>query len=479
MEDRKLLAGVVNIEIDPVVAAGTINLVGDSSNNSVIIRQTVNPNEYVITRPVGDSTLFQLNGAGVTQPSFTVNAINGDIEVNLGDGNDRFEFLGVSAGSTRSHAHQDLIINNEDGSNVNVIQDVIIHGDLSVMKDAASSGYSELSIISSQVNGYTTIDNVGTGGDTKTFISNVNLQGGAAASVLSILNGNGADLIDIQGNTQIGTGGFIGAQPIVSIDNGDGGSRTTFTGASNVAGSGTTTIYGDVNINNGDNIFGIMDVVTFNQVNVLGEVDVDNNDGMSQVLVDGSDIGSHRAAGLGGKLEVQNGIGIDRFEMNDSNAQYGVEIDNGTGVWGSDTSISGGSIGTHASVAGTALEIINDNGNDVVNISGTTFGAGVDLDSMGNGMNAITISDDASMPMLVIRGGNEDDDVTINNSTITDDVDIQLGLGQDSLIIIDVDPSTQWPSALLGSIVLDGGDGVDESNLNALALGALDFELIV
>lgn len=54
-----------------------------------------------------------------------------------------------------------------------------------------------------------------------------------------------------------------------------------------------------------------------------------------------------------------------------------------------------------------------------------------------------------------------------------------MGSGADRFIVTNVNPATQWPSALLGMIDINGELGVDTTNLSALALGALGFEIFV
>jgi hypothetical protein len=78
---------------------------------------------------------------------------------------------------------------------------------------------------------------------------------------------------------------------------------------------------------------------------------------------------------------------------------------------------------------------------------------------------------------LVTGSGN--DLVLVDNSSISVAVYVRLGSGADQFFVRNVNPSTQWPSALLGSIDIDGETGVDSTNLSALALGALGFEIFV
>jgi hypothetical protein len=478
-EPRQLLAGVVNVDI---TVPGTIQLIGDGDDNQVVLRQTVDPNTYEVSRPAGDTTLFQLNGAGVTLPTITVNGINSDISVALGSGDDHFHFIGKVGGGS-SDVPNDLIINNDHGSNKNTLTDLFIHGDLSVTKVIGTTGRSELTITGTTVIRDTQVDNTGggTGGSTLTKIDSSFLQGDGLGNVaLSLVNGSATDITEITGNTQFGTGAFISPlQPIVSINNGAGGSRTSFTGASNVAGPGTTTVYGDVSIDNAVNIAGTLDIVTFNRVNILGNVDVDNGHGTTQTVITDSTLGSYLKPTLSGPVTVTNGTGVDEFSMTNSQAPFGLFIDNGTGNWGSKTDIRDSRIGELLGSTVTGLEIETDDGNDTINLNGVTIVGLVDFDSIGNGTNQISIINRSSLQYLEIDGGVENDFVTINDSTIRISVDIRLGAGADKLELLNIDPATEWPSPLLGMIVLDGGLGVDTINVSPLTIGALQFELFV
>ncbi len=486
LEPRQLMVGTVNVLVP---GDGTLTLVGDGSNNQVELRQTIVGgfnNTYEISSP--DDTDFQLNGSGQSLASITVNFINGDITANLGDGNDTFRFFGI-AGGGKSDVPADLNINNADGSNLNELLDLFVHGDLSVTKNGASSGYSELTLTNSTVIGDTVVNNVGVGtGDSMTTIDNSILQaGGPLQFGLSLTNGSGKDILSVQGNSQFGTGSFPGLQPLISINNGAGGSRTTFTGASDVAGPGTTTVYGDVLIDNGLNSPTKLDIVTFNTVNVLGSVTVNNSDGTTQTMVLSSTLGSHLAPNLGGPLTINNGSGHDQLTITGTNLPYGLVVDNdvvagGASNFGSTTAITTSRIGSHPNgpmLPGTKDVLIfsGDNGNDTFALNAAVLGGGLNLTNLFNGSNEIQIINQSIVPSLVIVGGAENDRVILNDSSFLISVDIRLNAGSDTLQVIDVDPATEWPSPLLGRLVLDGGLGMDFSNLDALTLGAIGFEV--
>jgi large repetitive protein len=494
LEDRRLLAGLVDVQVFPLLAPGRLDLVGDLSNNEVRMSQTVNVGEYRIDGLNG--TLLQINGAGVTMPSVTVNGITGDIRVYLGDGNDTLTFDNTYAqNGQRSDVPVDLYIENSDGSNTNQITDVMINGDLNVIKAVGTTGHSELHVTNTTVIGYTTVDNTGggAGGDTATKINNAWLQGnGGPAPAFVLTNGDGNDIIDVQGNSQFGIGPFpLG--PVIVIDNAAGASRTTFTGAGAEAGFGTTTVYGDLVITNGANLPGTLNTVTFNGSNVLGNVGIDNGDGNTSVTVNNSTLGSHLVAPpfapvLGGSLQILNDAGFDQFAMTDSTVPWGILVNNDVSgnndVWGSATSIAGSFIGTApfgpsiVGFPGAALVILGDNGRDVVNIGSTELGGTLDL-QLFNGNNAVSLTAGSSMNALSLVTGTGNDSVLIDNSRIAVAVYVRLDSGADEFFVRNVNPATQWPSALLGMIDIDGGIGVDTTNLSALALGALGFEIFV
>ena len=495
LESRNLLAGLVDVQIFPLLAAGELDLIGDGSNNAVEISQTVNPGEYRIDGL--DGTLLQINGAGVTMPTVTVNGITGNIDVRLGTGDDDFTFSNQYAAANQpSNVPVHLRIFNDDGSNSNTVTDVLINQDLQVTKIGGSTGYSELHITNSTVIGYTAVNNTGggSGGDTWTEIDNSWLQGnGAAGPALTLSNPNGKDIIDIQGNSQFGIGPFPQVTPVVVISNADGGSRTTFTGASAVAGFGTTTVYGDLQIVNGANVPGTFDTVTFNSTNVLGDVVNVNGDGNTSVTVTDSTLGSHLVAPpapnvIGGPLAVINDAGFDQFLMTNSTVPWGISINNDVSgnndVWGSATDIFESEIGTlpfNLNIPGfpnAALVILGDNGADSVNVSATTLGGTLHL-NLYDGNNDVSLINSSAMPSLYLVTGGGNDDVLIDDTAIQVAVYVRLGTGADRFIVTNVDAATEWPSPLLGLVDIDGQLGVDTTNISPLTLGALGFEIFV
>ena len=125
------------------------------------------------------------------------------------------------------------------------------------------------------------------------------------------------------------------------------------------------------------------------------------------------------------------------------------------------------------------LTVSGDNGDDIVNMRGSNFGAAVVLTGLNDGNNSVEFGAGSMVASFEFLGGVGNDSLVIDNSTISVSVSVSHDEGADLLEIIGVDPATQWPSSLLGAIAIDGGTGVDTASLSALVLGALNFELIV
>jgi hypothetical protein len=329
-------------------------------------------------------------------------------------------------------------------------------------------------VVNSTVIGDTVVNNVGVGtGDTKTVIDNSHLQGGGAGNFgLQLVNPNGEDIFDALGNSQFGTGSFVGFQPVVLISNAAGGSRTTFTGANQVAGPGTTTIYGEVEIHNGANLPGTLDMLTFNSVNVLGAVTVRNGAGDTETVTINSTLGSDFVpppVGTGGSYRVYNDAGYDMFDMTDSLVPWGLKINNdqsaaGASNWGSSTQISESTLVTHPpgsalSPPTDAFQFRGDNGADVVNLIETTLGGIFDA-RLFNGNNHVMMLD-AVVAGIDLVSGVGNDTVAIDNTRIISYIYIRLGAGADTLSVHNMNYATQWPNPLLAVVDIDAEVGVD------------------
>jgi hypothetical protein len=501
LEDRRVLAGIVDVQIWPDIGLGDLKLVGENGNEQIEISMISNADRSYEIKGL-NGTQLSLNGGGMTFTSLPVNAIFGDITIELGTGNDTFNFVG----SSESIIPNDLIINNDDGSNVNILDEVRINGDLLVTKLLGTTGYSELQIRNSTVIGLTVVDNKGgdglTGGETFTEIVNSWLQGDSGrGAALDLDNPDEKDIISISGNSQFGVGPFPFpiVQAVVDINNRDGGSRTTFTGASPVAGFGTTTVYGDVRISNALNLPGTLDMVTFNGANVLGDVDIVNGDGNTRTMVTNSVLGSHLVADpfspeIGSPLVIQAERGFDETSLTDTEVPWGCKFEYDVGNhgesgfgnksdFGSKTDLSQSKCGTHPfgpdiePLPGVGLAVMGDDGDDVFNMSASEVGETLRLNLFA-GNNEVNILNQSVVGALWLQtlGGN--DNVLIDDSEIQVAIEATLGSGADSFYVTNVEPA-EWPSTLLGAVRIVGGLGVDTTNIPLENLGVnllLGFE---
>jgi len=517
LEDRRVLAAGI-VDVDVFSTPGTLFLDGDTSNNDVEIRQTPNiPNSFDITGKNG--TLLTLNDFNTllapTFTSLTVNGITGDISVDLnsyavvGGGVDKFTFVGT--GALPSSVPRDLLISNTAGSNTNILEDVLVNRDLIVTADA--DGYRELQIVDSEIIGSTIVDNTGVSvsdggfnGDTKTVIDNSKLRAGTAGPAalplpiaLQLINGIGMDDFSASGNSQFGDGAPAPpgqTDPIVDIDNGTGASMTVFTGASKVYGPGTTTIYGDLDIRNLANHIGTLDVLTFNGVNVFGDVNVDNGSGWTETRIINSELFSDLLPGAqipaspehvsGAGVVIQNDAGFDTFDATDSILPWGLYINNdrsagGVSTNGSRTKISGSQINTARGIAGpSGLTILGDAGADIVNIDPTIIRGTLFL-NLRDGQNEAVLTDDSVVDKFFYLGGFGGDQVTIDNARVTAEIDIFLGDGADLMTIVNVDPLVDLPP-VTGDIKIDGGNNAGDTldtDFGPLIANIVNFEFFV
>jgi hypothetical protein len=185
-------------------------------------------------------------------------------------------------------------------------------------------------------------------------------------------------------------------------------------------------------------------------------------------------------------MQVLNDAGYDQLQMTNSTVPWGLIVNDdvaasNASTWGSATTLTGSHIGTTAYcplvMAGDSLRFLGDNGRDVVNLNNTTLGRTLNL-QLFNGNNEADITNGSVMSSLYLVAGSGNDTVLIDNSAINVSVSIQLNAGADQLTI-KKGVNFSWPNPLLGSIAIDGGIGVDTTNVDAIVAGALGFEVIV
>ena len=494
LEDRRVLAGLVNI--DTATTPGSMTITGDVSSNDIQIVGTANPGQFVVT---GNSTLLRLDGGLQTFGSLTINGITDDLFVALGDGDDS---LLLGGGTTDTEIGFDVTITNQDDDET-TITGVDIGGDLNIGRDdgtgGADAGRSGLVINESIIRGNLTADN--DDGDTLTSITNSEIEG-----LLSITNGDGDDSTTLV-STTVGAALFVrpggpGAvtNPVVAIANGDGSSLTSFTSANDADATGNLptgelgrpTIFGGVSIVNGDPLpAGVVvppptaggatptelqiavDIVVFNTADILGELNVDNFDGHTETIIVDSVIGADNKSladgGYGGSAIVDNGDGYDITLVENSEIQYGLGINNdtgGTGTWGSQTDIRNVELGGEEGSLGADVALVfnGDDGDDVVNFVDTTGVSELD------GSVTLNLNDgDDSVQMIGVLAAMQIDSVTIDGDEGDDMVYLE-NVGIDSMVMITLDggvdtlevrDGVSLPSGLTGTVMLDGGVGAD------------------
>ena len=488
LESRRMLSGVVQVETYPLLGAGLLALVGDNSAHSVKITSTpaAGLDSYTITSK--DGTLFQLNGAG-TFTSLLVNGITGDITVSLGAGGPNtldFEAPAATPGSV-STVLSSLIIDN-DSVETNVINNVVIQGNLSVY--ALGGGYKELDMLGTQVNGCTEIDNYASGGGsapspgTPTFsgdsysnltncvFEGLNVKpGGASAAALEIDNGVGNNIVFVQSaspapanetsgltRTQIGYQTTTAVTALV-VDNNlgevsgvafGGGSNTTLTNGGNAA---SPVVYGGLQIQNGEtyplqsNQVNFVGTVVYGAVTVSGDPALPG--GNSRTSVQGSTLGAQLVNNS--PVEVVNsGIGSNQFLMTGSQIPWGLAILDQGASYGNSTIIDSSFVGQTASGArpqvpvafgsgvsgarsGDAFFVVGSSGgpDTFVLRNNSVVNGGVDL-MLGGGTKNVAL-DSSRMSSFVMVTGVGNDQLWIGGTTITNSVYARLGTGNDNI----------------------------------------------
>ncbi len=436
LERREVLSGVVLVEL----SGGTLQLTGDQplvdggadnpSDNWVEVKQGAAVGQFIITAK--NNTLLREDGS--LKLSTTVNGVQ-SIDVQLRLLNDTFELTGATpAGSAAGHkagaalVRGDVVITNDEcGTKKNVLTNVLVKGNLDVkLSQLTPPNYArgELAVFDSTIEGAVTVNNTsaqGGGGSTSTVLQRVHIE-----RQLTIINGPDLDVIDIQDSSidkSTAAGTFI--------SNGRGGSRTTFTST----GATGNTLYGKLTIINGENPIDVPalqqldDLVTFNNTNVRGKVWINNDGGDSRVLVSansllGSDI-SPPAGNPAPSLLLQNGAGVDLFDMQNSTATFGVLIDHDYTDMPQAPNLYGSTTTIYASVIGCCLPgsmgltVWGDDGSDVVQVTESNITGYVEF-KLFNGNNSVLLQQNEPIQGLLISTGNQMDVVTIKGSSTSD-----------------------------------------------------------
>jgi hypothetical protein len=520
-----MLSGVVQVQTYPLLGAGLLALAGDNSVHSVKITSTPGAglDSYTITSK--DGTLFQLNGAG-TFTSLQVNGITNDITVSLGAGGPNtldFEAPAAAPGSV-STLLSSLIIDN--GSvQTNVINNVVIQGNLTLY--AFGGGYKELDMLGVQVNGCTEINNYASAGgsappagtptfsgDSYTNLANCVFEGlnvkpgayGASAAALEIDNGVGNNIVFIQSaspapanetsgltRTQIGYQTTTAVTALAVNNNlGEvmgvtfgGGSNTTLTNGGNAP---SPVVYDGVQIQNGatyplqSNQVNFVGTVVYGAVNVAGDPALPG--GSSRTSVQGSTLGAQLVNNSPVDV-VNSGIGSNQFLMTGSQIPWGLAVLDGSQSYGNSTIIDSSFVGQTASGAhpqvpvtfgnnisgaqsGDALFVVGSSGgpDTFVLRNNSVVNGGVDL-MLGSGAKNVAL-DSSRMSGFAMVTGVGNDQLWIGGTTITNNVFVRLGTGNDTIWMQHGDKNAapdSLPDPLSGMVDVEWAGGPGVSNL--------------
>lgn len=504
LESRQMLSGVVNVYTQtvaggPTVTAGDVYLVGDGSNNSVKMQSTSTYGDFSISSGDG-STYFRLN-TSTGAPTLTLaplDGVTGSVHVNLGAGNDAFDFEPPSGTGvpTVSTVLGSLVITNGP-NDTNTVNDVVINGNLQVAKSPSTIGFSQLTVTGSTILGYANINNGTpggtTGGDSYTSISNTLIQGGSSGSTapvaLTISNGDGNNQNWIQGTTQIGTAPLNAANNAVVITDGAGGSESVFTGT---ASTSAPVVYGGVLLTNGQCLPLQTNAATFFNTQVLGAVTLnDTAGGDTQTNVKSSTLGAQ--LNLGGPLDVNNSAGNNIFSMVGSQLPWGLSLNNpATSTLGTQTIIDSSYIGQTKTgarplvlavpngVAGDAAFIQDGTGPDTVIVrNGTIVNGALDMAKLGSGIKDVDL-DSSTMTAVNLVTGAGLDQVWIGGDTIQNELNVNLGTGTNTVYLQKGNTdatANSLPSLLDGGVSIVGGLGTNTLDYDPAA-GALPADIV-
>lgn len=458
LESRQMLAG----NVVSIATAGTnLVLAGNDLSNSIEIRQL----------SVSTPGAFQIKGVdgtkldtGLGQPlldTYAVYGINGNVSVNLGQGQDALSVLPpVDAPTTgKTIVLGDLIVVNDMGGKEIEISGVRVNHALNVSNVAAANVTSTLSIESSTVQGATSLVNDGSG-NTDTTIKFADLQG-----TLTVENGDGFASLYVQ-ESKIGTA----AGGATSIVNGAAGSITTFTAGS----TKSTVLYGSLSITNGA---APQNEVDFINTDVRRFVTINNATGNTVTVVTNSELGSDLVAAS--PLTLVNAAGFDSLDVSaSSQIQWGAHVDNGVAgdYYGSTTTIKNSSIGTN-SVDPAGLTLDNDDFDALVDIEKTVI-AGVLTINNGNGNSTITLGasgaglvTDTTVGALAVSCAAGNNVVTVQNATVYTTTNVVLGTEIDAVTLNNV--------VFKSTTVFDGGDGINDTILQTLVTRPVGYSFDV
>lgn len=417
LEMRLTLDGTVDV----MLVGTTLTLTGDIDANDVLITKGPNPNEILIEGKdrSGAITTF-ING-----PSLIDDPVD-QIEVYLDGGSDDFRIEGNSP-QDRFVVPGPLYIENEDGNNVNRLENVVLASTLTVYKVSGNSE-STLEVVGTDVVGLTDINNDNGGqGPTKTLV----MSGSTFQDDVSIQNGDGKDILVVDNSNFDGD---------LDVDNGDGDTRTVF------GMSEDPIVFGNLIVVNGNG----NDTYVLHDTTVWGNVQIDNGDGHSNTTVSDAKVGIGLPAAAGSVVfELDSEVGTDSFLMTNSEINDSLDLNyaaNNADTFGSSTQISNSTIRGY-------VHVDSDDGYDVVNIDPTVVGRDFQL-ILRDGSSDVTLADLSVALTFSISTNFGADHIIMERTTVNGDAVIDLGNGVDRLEILDA-------SKLLGQTALNSGIGVD------------------
>ena len=474
LESRQLLTG----QVTAALAAQTLTLTGNSSNNQVTVWQGPNVGEIWVE---GDNGTVLISGGVPTTSALQFPNVQ-NLMVNLGPGNDVFQFLAQAKtnpsagpgtsfanGGTRSELPGNLTIVN-GGDDINTLTDVKVNQCFTVNR--AADGSSTLSLTNVMVDKQTDINNTNDANNDGPFNgdSNTTIQGSVLREDVNITNGNGDNLTNIAGTT-IG----VDNDGDTTIVNGDGRERVTFTtyaATQTYSGIGGNVLYGELNVTSGDSQvgLGIDNTVTLTNTQVMASVNLTGGTGDSQTYIGTPAPGSQLGADInaGGPVTIAHTGGYGMLDMENSTAQFGLSFSNGTAGttdYGSNVKILDSQIGTTPPpYAQDGLTINGDDGNNTVLVQDSQIDNKVQV-TLGDGDNNVTFSGTANatrttMAELDITTGAGEDAITLSKITVIGNTNIETHDASD-LINIDYQAAgtaTFKLSQLMGTVTVNGGN---------------------
>lgn len=424
LEDRRLLAG----DVDADFAAGVLTITGDGAGNGVELVPGDNPGEY---RVIGT----EVNGAAtnVTGTGVFIDAPLTVVDVDLAAGSDTFTIRGASAANQLAIPAPVTIVDPSGFNTFNVIN-ARITGNLNI-----TGGVDEdnVEIDGSTIIGDTTI-NLGEGNNTLMLVNNSILDG-----FLDFDSGADADSVFVFEAEIDG---------VVTIDTGAGHDKVVF---------GMTTdptIGGDITINLADG----NDRVILHDTDAKRTITINGGAGNNDVTIEESEIG---VAVAGTVLDITNMLGHDTLTITDTLIRDKVRVDNGAAgqASGSETTIS------NTEILGD-FDFFGDDGVDEFSATDTHLQNDTDLE-LRDGQSFVTFVRADIGDNLFIDGGIHRDNVILSETTVEDDVEIDLMGGVDTLSIL-------AGSQLRGISTLAGGAGDIDTFIRELTPGLVDIALL-